>query len=56
MDSGADGPRYMTVEVGRRSRTGQPAFDAREAMVELADRNGVWVITAAEAVATLQRP
>ena len=47
----------MTVEVRTTDpRTGQPAFDAREAMVKLAEQEGVWVITAAEPVATLQRP
>jgi len=57
MDSGTTARAYMTVEVRTTDpRTGQPAFDAREAMVRLAEQDGVWVITAAEAVPTLQRP
>ena len=57
MDSGTTARAYMTVEVRTTDpRTSQPVFDAREAMVKLADQEGVWVITAAEAVATLQRP
>ena len=57
MDSGTTARAYMTVEVQTTDpRTNQPAFDAREAMVRLAYQEGAWVVTAGEAVATLQRP
>jgi hypothetical protein len=57
MDSDATANAYMTVEVtSRDARTGQPAYDAREAMVRLAEQEGVWVITAAEPTETLERP
>jgi hypothetical protein len=47
----------FTVQVTTRdAQTGQLAIDAREAAVEMAREDGVWVITAAEPVETLQRP
>jgi hypothetical protein len=57
MDSETTAHAYMTVEVTTTDpQTNQPAFDAREAMVNVAKQDGAWVVTAAESVATLQRP
>jgi hypothetical protein len=47
----------MTVEVnGRDAQTGQPTVDAREGYVNLAKRDGEWVVTNAEARETLEKP
>jgi hypothetical protein len=57
MDSDATASAYMTVEVTSRDpQTGQRSYDAREAMVRLAEQDGQWVITAAEPTETLERP
>lgn len=57
MESDSTARSYMTVEVRTTDpRTDQPTFDAREAIVTLADQEGRWLITTAESVATLQRP
>jgi hypothetical protein len=49
LDSASTAHAYMTVEVESRApATGQLAFDTREALVEMAKRDGAWVITAAE--------
>jgi hypothetical protein len=57
LDSDTTARAYMTVEVRTTDpQTGQPAFDAREAMTTLTKIDGQWLVTAAEAVATLQRP
>ena len=56
-DSGSTARAYLTVEVTISDpRTGQPVVDARDAMVALAERDGIWVVTSAEPAATLQRP
>jgi hypothetical protein len=56
-DSATTARAYLTVEITTADpSTGQPAVDAREAMVGLSEREGVWVITSAEPVETLQRP
>lgn len=40
---------HMTVEIaGRDTRTGEPTLDARSADVEVARRDGDWVVTSAE--------
>ena len=57
LDSRSTARAYLTVEVTTPDpRTGQPAVDAREAKVGMAEREGVWVITSAAPVETLQRP
>jgi hypothetical protein len=57
LDSRTTAHAYMTVEIESRDpNTGQPAFDTREATVGLAERDGAWVVTAAEPVAPGQRP
>lgn len=57
LDSTSTARAYLTVEVTTSDpRTGQPAVDAREAVVGMAEREGVWVITTAEPAETLQRP
>ena len=57
LDSASTARAYLTVEVTMSDpRTGQPTLDARDAMVALAERDGVWVVTSAEPAATLQRP
>jgi hypothetical protein len=57
LDSGSTARAYMTVEVTTPDpRTGQPVVDAREAIVGMAEREGIWVITTAEPAETLQRP
>ena len=57
LDSDSAARAYLTVEVTTSDpRAGQPAVDAREAMVGMAEREGVWVITSAEPAETLQRP
>src|SRR2546427_591870 len=57
LDSSSTARAYLTVEVTTSDpRTGQPVVDAREAMVGLAEREGIWVITTAEPAETLQRP
>ena len=56
LDSDSSARAYMTVEITARDpATGQPAVDTHEAKATLAKRDDVWVITAAEAVETLQR-
>ena len=57
LDSDTTARAHMTVEITSPDpRTGQPAYDAREVRVEMAEQEDVWVITAAEPVETLQRP
>jgi hypothetical protein len=57
LDSPTTARAYMTVEIESRDpTTGQPALDRREAVVVLAERDGAWVITAAEPAGTGQRP
>jgi SnoaL-like protein len=57
LDSGSTARAYLTVTITTFDPgTAQPAVDAREAMVGLAEREGVWVITSAEPVETRQRP
>ena len=57
LDSDATARAYMTVEINSSDpRTGQPAYDAREVRVGMAEQEGAWVITTAEPVETLQRP
>lgn len=57
LDSGSTARTYLTVEVTILDpRTGQPLVDAGEAMVALAERDGIWVVTSAEPAATPQRP
>ena len=57
LDSDTTARAYMTVEISSPDpRTGQPAYDAREVKVGMAEQEGVWVITTAEPVETLQRP
>ena len=57
LDSSSTARAYLTVEVTTSDpRTGQPVVDAREAMVGLAEREGIWGITTAEPAETLQRP
>ena len=57
LDSDATARAYMTVEINSFDpRTGQPAYDAREVTVGMAEQEGEWVITTAEPVETLQRP
>jgi hypothetical protein len=57
LDSDTTARAYMTVEISSPDpRTGQPAYDAREVRVGMAEQEGVWVITTAELVETLQRP
>jgi hypothetical protein len=57
LDSRSTARAYVTVEVTTPDpRTGQPAVDAREAKVGMAERDGVWVITSAEPVETPPRP
>jgi hypothetical protein len=57
LDSASTAHAYMTVEIESRDpATGQPALDTREARVELAERDGAWVITTAEPTETVQRP
>jgi hypothetical protein len=57
LDSDSTARVYMTVEITTPDpRTGQPAVDAREAIVGMAKREGVWVITNAEPAETLQHP
>jgi len=57
IDSDTTARAYMTVEISSPDlRTGQPTYDAREVTVGMAEQEGVWVITTAEPVETLQRP
>ena len=57
LDSDRRARAYMTVEITTADpRTGRRAVDAREVTVTLAEQEGVWVITSAEPVETLQRP
>jgi SnoaL-like domain len=57
LDSDTTARAYMTVEITTPDpATGQPAYDAREVRVEMAEQEDAWVITTAEAVETLQRP
>ena len=57
LDSDSAARAYMTVEVTTSDpRTSQPAVNAREVMVAMAEREGVWFITSAEPAETLQRP
>ena len=57
IDTESTARAYMTVEVESRDpSTGQPALDSREMLVGLAKRDGVWVITTAEPMETVQRP
>jgi SnoaL-like domain len=57
LDSDTTARAYMTVEIASPDpRSGQPAYDAREVRVELAEQEGAWVITTAEPVQALQRP
>ena len=56
IDSDSTARAYMTVEMTSRDpATGQSTFDAREANVGLAERDGAWVITTAEPAETLQK-
>jgi hypothetical protein len=57
LDSASTAHAYMTVELESRDpSTGQPAYDTREAMVEMAERDGAWVITTAEPTGPNLRP
>ena len=57
LDSDTTARAYMTVEItSSHPQTGQTAYDAREVRVGMAKQDGVWVITTAEPVETLQRP
>jgi hypothetical protein len=57
LDSASTAHAYMTVEVESRGpAAGQPAFDTRDAIVEMAKRDGAWVITAAEPTEAVQPP
>jgi hypothetical protein len=57
LDSASTAHAYKTVEVESRApATGQPAFDTREALVEMAKRDGAWVITAAEPTEAVPPP
>jgi hypothetical protein len=57
LDSDSTARAYMTVEITAPDpRTGEPAVDAQEAIVGMAEREGVWVITNAEPAETLQHP
>jgi len=44
------------VKITSRDTSGKPAVDAREVTVEVAKRQGEWVITAAQTKETLRRP
>jgi len=57
LDSKSTARADMIVEVTTRNEaTGQPAIDAREVKVGLAERDGVWVITTAEPTAVAKAP
>ena len=57
LDSASTAHALMTVEVESPDPAGgQPAFETRDAIVELAKRDGVWVITAAEPTEAVQPP
>jgi hypothetical protein len=57
MESAEAARAYMTVEVnGRDVQTGQPTVDTREGNINLARRDGEWVVTKAEARETLEKP
>ena len=56
-DSNSTARAYMTVEITTSDPgTGQPVLDAREGVVGMAEREGVWIITSAEPTETVQRP
>jgi len=57
LESDGTARAYMTVEVTSPDpRTGRPIIDAREALVDLSEQDGDWLITSAAPVETLQRP
>jgi hypothetical protein len=47
---------YTDVKMTSRDTSGAPTVDAREAAVSMANRQGEWVVTAAETRETLRRP
>jgi hypothetical protein len=56
LDSDSTARAFLTVVLTTSDpATGQPVVDSRDAMAGLAEREGVWVITTAEPVETLQR-
>lgn len=57
LESDSTARAYMTVEVRTEDpQSRRPVIDAREAIVELAELDGQWLITTAEPAETLQRP
>jgi hypothetical protein len=56
LDSDSTARAYLTVVLTTSDpATGEPAVDSRDALVGLAEREGVWVITTAEPAETPQR-
>ena len=57
LDTNSTARAYLTVQIESRDpATGQPALDSRDMKVDLAERDGTWVVTAAEPVVAVPRP
>jgi hypothetical protein len=57
LDSDTTARAFMTVEVTTPdTATGQPVVDAREAVIGMAEQDGVWLITTAEPIEPVLRP
>jgi hypothetical protein len=54
LDSDSTARAYLTVVLTTSEPAGQPTVDSRDALVGLAQREGVWVITTAEPAETPQ--
>ena len=56
MESPATAHAFVSVEITTRDPQGQPAMDSRDASINLARRDGEWVITKAESKELPGRP
>jgi hypothetical protein len=57
LDSDSAARAYLTVEITTSEpATGKPSVEGREALVGMTERGGIWLVTTAEPIETLQRP